>query len=87
MSLKELPTGPCGQSDINSQTVIHFTKLLSNNKNALVNDNKVQKALLNLKKLLFELEDQLVDSRSKLASKKLSRMTEEGRKKNVIYAT
>jgi hypothetical protein len=45
-----------------------------------VNDNKVQKALLSLKKLLFELENQLVDSRSRVASKKLSRMTEEERR-------
>ena len=45
-----------------------------------MNDSKVQNALLNLKKLLFELESQIVDARSKSASKKLFRMTEEERR-------
>ena len=51
MSLKEL------QNDINSQTVKHFMKLLNENKKTLLNDQKIQSELLNLKSLLSKLED------------------------------
>lgn len=74
MSLKEL------QPDINFQTVKNFKKLLTEKKKSLLNDNKVVSELFNLKDFLLKFEDLVVESRSRTAAKKLSRMTEEERR-------
>jgi recombinational DNA repair ATPase RecF len=74
MSLKEL------QTDINSQTVKNFKKLLAERKKSLLNDNETISELFSLKNFLLKFEDFVIESRSRKASKKLSQMTEEERR-------
>jgi len=45
-----------------------------------LNDNKIVSELFNLKDFLLKFEDSVIESRSRSAAKKLSRMTEEERR-------
>lgn len=66
--------------DINSQTIKHFKKLLSENKKQLLSDQKILVELFNLKDFLSKLEDDTIERRSTKAAKDLSEMTEEERR-------
>lgn len=74
MSLK------ASQENISSQTVAHFTKLLSDNKETLLKDKGVQTELLNLKDYLLKVEDWVLEIRSNRAAETLSKMSEEERR-------
>lgn len=74
MSLK------ASQEAISSQTVAHFIKLLSENKETLLKDKGVQTELLNLKDYLLKIEDWVLEIRTKRASETLSKMSEEERR-------
>lgn len=74
MSLKEL------QTDINFQTVKDFKKLLAERKKYLLNDTRILQELFNLKDFLLEFEDFVIETRSTVAAKELSKMTEEERR-------
>src|ERR1700733_3879792 len=79
MSLKISP------ETINSETIRHITKLLSENKNALLKDNHLIKEITKLKNVLAKLEDSILAKRSKAAAKKLSAMTEEERQMLLMW--
>ncbi|MDQ3846472.1 MAG: hypothetical protein M3342_21040 [Bacteroidota bacterium] len=72
--MKELP------NDINSQTVKHFRKLLSEHRKNLVNDKETLSELFTLKDFLVKLEDDIMEKKSTTAAKELSQMTEEERR-------
>ncbi len=66
-------------TDINSQTVKNFRKLLADRKRELLNDNKVILELFDLKDFLQKFEDLVIENRSRTAAKELSEMTDEER--------
>lgn len=65
---------------MNFQTVKHFRKFLSDNRENLLNDRKIRIELSDLKDFLIRLEDAEIEIRSTKASEELSKMTEEERR-------
>lgn len=65
---------------IDSQTVESFTRLLSENQETILNSKQVSKSVKLLIDVLGKIEARMWESRSEIASKEISEMTEEDRR-------